>query len=258
MTPLINQPGQVMALEYLQQLAATGQEAQFGWDLGQAWDNFLGGNAIATFSWGDVGSLSQKPERSTITGNLGAAQIPCSTTWYDRETGETIENAEAPNCVGNTTGGSWHPVMSAFTDTPDLAYYFMAFHASGPVNFWNVTSGWTGVDPSSLSHLFPPRGTATVEQYTQYGFNPDDAVQYITAYGENLFNPPIFETYLRIPGTPEYWNILDIRLSEAMTGQSEAQAALDTVASEWDAVTDDLGRDAQIAIYQESIGYHPM
>ncbi len=34
MTPLINEPGHVMALEFLQELAATGQEAQFGWQLG--------------------------------------------------------------------------------------------------------------------------------------------------------------------------------------------------------------------------------
>ena len=60
-----------MALEFLQELAATGQEAQFGWQLGEAWDNFLGGNAIATFSWGDVGSLSQNTDRSAIRGVLG-------------------------------------------------------------------------------------------------------------------------------------------------------------------------------------------
>ncbi|MBC7815080.1 MAG: extracellular solute-binding protein [Burkholderiales bacterium] len=257
MTPLINGPGHVAALEYLQALAATGQEAQFGWELGEAWNNFLTGNAIATFSWGDVGSLSQKPETSTIMGTLGAGRIPCSTTWYDREAGEMVTDEENPNCVGNTTGGSWHPIMSAYTDSPELAYYFMAMQANPVINFWNVTAGWTGVDPSSLIHLFPPDGSADVAQYTQYGFNESDATEYITAYGANLFSMPITQTYIRIPGTPEYWTILDTRLSEAMTGQQTAQDALDLVAQEWDAVTDDIGRDSQLAIYQESIGYTP-
>jgi multiple sugar transport system substrate-binding protein len=255
MTPLINQPGPIAALEFLQQLAATGQEAQFGWELGEAWNNFLNGNAIATFSWGDVGSLSQKPDRSTIMGNLGASRIPCSTTWYDREAGAMVEDAENPNCVGNTTGGSWHPTMSAFTDTPELAYYFMAMQANPSINFWNVTSGWTGVDPSSLSHLFPPRGNATLEQYTQYGFNASDAEQYITAYGENLFSHPTYQTYLRIPGTPEYWTALDTRLAEAMTGQRTPQEALDLTAEEWNGITGDIGLESQLAIYQQSIGY---
>lgn len=257
MTPLINSPGHVAALEYLKELAATGSEAQFGWELAEAWDNFLNGNAVATFSWGDVGSLAQDPSRSTITGNLGGARIPCSERWYDRETGEFVEDAENPNCVGNTTGGSWYPVMSAFTDTPELAYYFMALHANRPINFFNVVYGWTGVDPGATYTLFEPTGTATIEDYENAGYNPDDAVEYITGYGENFFSHPIYQTYLRIPGTVEYWEILDTRLAQAMTDQSTPQEALDLVAQEWDEVTEDLGREDQIAIYQASIGYQP-
>ena len=257
MTPLINEPGHVAALEFLQELSATGSEAQFGWDLGAAWDNFLTGNAIATFSWGDVGSLAQDPDRSTITGLLGGARIPCSTTWYDREAGEFVEDAENPNCVGNTTGGSWFPVMSAFTDVPELGYWLMAMQASKPINTFNVYYGWTGVDPGATYTLFDPIGTATVEDYVNAGFDASDAEEYITGYGENFFSHPIYETYLRVPGTGEYWNILDVRLNQAMIEQFSAQEALDLVAQEWEEVTDDLEREDQIALYQAGIGYQP-
>jgi multiple sugar transport system substrate-binding protein len=255
MEPLINQPGNVAALEFLQELAATGASAQFGWELAEAWDNFLNGNAIATFSWGDVGSLAEDPSRSTITGNLGGARIPCSTTWYDRETGEMMTDEENPNCVGNTTGGSWHPVMSAFTDTPELAYYFMAMHANPSINFWNVTYGWTGVDPNSTTQLFPPRGSASVQDYVDAGYDASDAEEYITGYGENLFSHPIYQTYLRIPGTVEFWDTLDVRLNQVMTGQASAQEGLDLIADEWNAVNQDLGIDEQLALYRASIGY---
>jgi multiple sugar transport system substrate-binding protein len=257
MEPLINQPGNVAALEFLQELAATGSTAQFGWELAEAWDNFLNGNAIATFSWGDVGSLAEDPSRSTITGNLGGARIPCSTTWYDREAGEMMVDEENPNCVGNTTGGSWHPVMSSFTDTPELAYYFMAMQATPPINFWNVTYGWTGVDPNSTTQLFPPRGTASVQDYVDAGYNASDAEQYITGYGENLFSHPIYQTYLRIPGTVEFWDTLDVRLNQVMTGQATAEDGLNLIAQEWDAVNQDLGIDEQLALYRTSIGYQP-
>ncbi len=257
MTPLINQPGHVAALEYLIELAATGSPSQVGWELAEAWNNFLNGNAIATFSWGDVGSLAQDPSRSTITGKLGGARIPCSTRWYDRELGQFVENEEQPNCVGNTTGGSWFPVMSAFTDTPDLAYYFMAMHANRAINFWNVVYGWTGVDPGATYTMFPPIGTATIEDYVNAGYNASDAEQFITGYGENFFSHPIYQTYIRIPGTPQYWEILDTRLAQAMTGQLGPQEALDLVAQEWDAVTNDIGRAEQLEIYRASIGYNP-
>lgn len=258
MEPLINTPGNVAALEFLIELAATGSEAQFGWELAEAWDNFLNGNAIATFSWGDVGSLAEDPSRSTIQGLLGASRIPCSEVWYDRETGEFVEDAENPNCVGNTTGGSWHPVMSAFTDTPELAYYLMAMHANPEINFWNVIYGWTGVDPNSTSQLFPPRGTASVEDYVEAGYNANDAEEFITAYGENLFSFPIYQTYLRIPGTVTFWDTMDVRLNQVMTGQATPEEGLDLIAEEWNAVNEDLGMEQQLELYQAAIGYTPM
>jgi multiple sugar transport system substrate-binding protein len=258
MEPLINQPGHVRALEFLKELAATGQRAQLGWQLGEAWDNFLGGNAIATFSWGDVGSLSQDPNRSRIKGNLGASAILCSEEWYDRELGEFVTDSENPNCVGNTTGGSWHPTMSAFTDTPELAYYIMAMLANPSINFYNATTGWQGIDPSSAYQLYPPRGTASPEDYAAVGFDAGDMERYINAYGANVFDKPIYLTYLRIPGTLEYiQETLDIRLSEAMTDQLTPQEALDATARDWNRITDELGREEQLAIYQAAIGFNP-
>jgi len=257
LTPLINQPGHVAALEFLKELAATGDPAQFGWQLAEAWNNFLNGNAIATFSWGDVGSLAEDPSRSTIMGKLGGARIPCSERWYDREAGAFVEDAAHPNCVGNTTGGSWFPVMSAFTDTPELAYFFMSMQSDRPINFFNVYYGWTGVDPGATYDLFPPIGTASVDDYVNAGYNRDDALEYITGYGDNFFSFPIYETYLRIPGTENMWTILDTRLGQAMIGEKTPQEALDLVAQEWDQVNNDLGREDQLAVYQTGIGYTP-
>ena len=62
MKPLINSPGHVKALEFLQELHKTGPSAQVGWSLGEAWDYFLRGKSIFVFSWGDVGALCQDDE----------------------------------------------------------------------------------------------------------------------------------------------------------------------------------------------------
>lgn len=257
MTPVINSPGHVKALEFLKELAATGSRSQFGWELGEAWDNFLNGNAVALFSWGDVGSLAQDPNASTIQGKLGGTRILCSEVWYDREQGAFVEDAENPNCVGNLVGASWHGVISKYSQSQELAYYFLAMQATRPILFWNVVYGWTGVDPSSTTHLFPPAGEASVEDYAAAGYDPDDAASYITGYGDNLFTFPATQTYLRIPGTPEYWNILDIRLAQAMIDELTPQQALDSVFEEWEQITDDIGRDYLLDIYQRSIGYEP-
>lgn len=255
MTPLINSPGHVAALEYLIDLANTGSPSQVSWDLSEAWNDFLSGNAIATFSWGDIGSLSQDPGASNIQGLLGAARIPCSTTWYSRAQGTMLTDEANPNCIGNVVGGTWHPVISTASDVPELAYYLSAMMATPPISFWNTAYGWTGVDVGSTEHLFPPRGTATVEQYAATGYDAGDAKEFIEAYGDNLFSFETVQDFLRIPGSPAYWEALDVRLAEAMTGQSTAQEALDAAAADWEVITDDLGRDEQLSIYRSSISY---
>lgn len=257
MTPVINSPGHVRALEFLKELASYGSPSQLGWELGEAWDNFLNDNAVILFSWGDVGSLAQDPNFSTIQGLVGGAPIPCSEVWYDREIGEFVEDAENPNCVGNTVGASWHGVISKNSDNQDLAYYLLAMQAQPEILFWNVTYGWTGVDPSSSTHLFPPMGEASVEDYVAAGYHPDDVESYITGYGDNLFVHPISQTYLRIPGTPEYWQVLDERLAQAMIDELTPQEALDATAEDWEEITEDIGRDYLLEIYQDSIGYTP-
>ena len=256
MEPLINSPGHVRALETLIALSKAGPSAMWGWELGEAWADFLSGNAIMTFSWGDVGSLAQDPTQSVIQGKLGARGIPGTKFPYDLESGQFLELDE-PNMVGNQVGCSWHPVISKFAEDPDLAYYFVAWQSTPEINHWNVATGWTGVDPGTSYDWIEPVGSATVEEYVDGGFNGDDAVEFIGAYQNNFFDYPLFVTYLRIPGTPEMSEVIDVHLSEAVTGQVSAQEALDRTYDDWVRIIDDIGKEELLRLYQESIGYTP-
>ena len=89
--------------------------------------------------------------------------------------GEVVVDTDNPNCVGNTTGGSWHPTMSSFSENPELTYFYMALIANPSINFYNATTGWQGVDPCCTYQLYAPRGTAESEDYTAVGF---DAVRH--------------------------------------------------------------------------------
>ena len=125
MEPLVCSPGHVKALETLIALSKAGPSAMWGWELGEAWADFLSGNAIMTFSWGDVGSLAEDPSQSVIAGKLGARGIPGTKSPYNLET-KQFENLDKPNMVANQVGCSWHPVLSKFAKNPDLAAYWMA------------------------------------------------------------------------------------------------------------------------------------
>jgi multiple sugar transport system substrate-binding protein len=62
---------------------------------------------------------------------------------------------------------------------------------------------------------------------------------------------------MRIPGYFQYTEVLEIELSKALAGQEQPQAALDTIAREWNRLTDEIGRDKQLAAYRSSMGLPP-
>lgn len=253
MEPIINEPGHVRALEFLLKLAKTGPDAQIGWSLGEAWDFFLRGKAIMTFSWGDVGALAQDTTRSKIKGKLGTSILPGTNEVYDRGQKAFVKLAQ-PNVVGNTTGGSWHGVISKFSKNPDLAYHLLAFHATERISRWNAYNGWTGVDIGRRNQLLKPWGTNTLEGFLKAGWDKNDITDYNRAYHDNFFAKTILP-YLRIPGTFEYWVALDQVLSEAMAGRLNAKAALDRAVKDFKAITERLGRDRQLRIYRDSFNY---
>ncbi|HET6466884.1 MAG TPA: extracellular solute-binding protein [Geminicoccaceae bacterium] len=253
MTPLINRPGHVAALELLLQLAELGPGEQIGWRLPQAWEYFLRGKAVMTFSWGDLGALCQDPVRSQVRGNCAATVLPGSTRHWDLATGAWAETAN-PEPVGNTTGGSWHGVIAAQSQNQEAAYSFLALMATRPVSLWNVEHGWTGVDPGVRHQFPPPWGDARLADYIKAGWDQADVRDYLGAFAEN-FTAPTMLNYLRIRGTPDYWAALDRELAAALGHRKSAQQALDDVAAAWEAITDRLGRDEQRRAYQAAIGF---
>jgi multiple sugar transport system substrate-binding protein len=253
MTPLINSPGHVKALEYLKDLAQYGPAAQVSWSLGEAWDYFLRGKAIFNFSYGDVAPLAQDETRSKIRGKIGSAILPASDTYWDMNKKEFVTSTE-PRKVGNVTGGSWHGVVSSLSDHPEATYAFWSLMAIKPVSKWLATYGWDGVDPGYSYQFLEPVGEAKLEDYTKAGWDAEDVQQYLDAYYQN-FNAPVMLPYMRITGTQEYYDILDSNLSAAMSGAKTPQQALDDTAAGWQQVTDRLGRDKQLKAYQEAIGW---
>ena len=173
--------------------------------------------------------------------------------YYDHSTGEFVKT-ENPVPVGNTTGGSWHGVISAYSANPEATFSFLSLMAMKEVSLWSSQHGWTGVDPGYSYQFLKPLGEATVEEYVAAGWDAEDVKTYTQAYYDNFFADTIL-TYLRIPGTFEYWDILDKNLSGTMSGELTPQQALDQTAEAWEGVTDRVGRDSQLKYYQGAIGY---
>ena len=253
MTPLINSPGHVAALEHLIALNETGPIEQIGWRLPEAWNYFLRGKAVFIFSWGDLGSLCQDERRSRVRGQCGVAVLPGAERYWDLAQEAWVENT-TPSLVGNTTGSSWHGVVSALSENPDAAYSLLALMAIEPVSLWNAQHGWTGVDPGFRHQFLPPAGTADLVDYLEAGWSRADVEDYLDAY-HRTFTAPTMLPYLRIRGTAAYWSVLDRNLAAAVGGRMDAQEALDATAAAWEEITDRLGRQQQLEAYRAAIGF---
>ncbi len=250
MEPLINQPGNIKALENMIELLKFGPPGMKAWSMGEGFNFFVRGKAALAWNWGDIGSLAQE-KGSKIKGNCGCASLPGSMDVWDREHQKFVHRY---NLVGNTLGGSWHGVISRFSKNPEVVYDLYAFQASKPINTWNAMTGYTGIDFGRTFHFLPPYGQASVDDFVKFGWDATDIQEYTTAYYEN-FTAPIMLEYLRIPGAEEYWSSLDIHLSEAYVGRETPKEALDRVYDEWVKTTKSLGKAQQLKLYQESIGY---
>ncbi|CAN5522239.1 extracellular solute-binding protein [soil metagenome] len=257
MTPLITSPGHVAAINQLVDLVQYGPEAMLAWGLTESWDYFLSGQAAMTFTWGDLGALAQETEerggKSLVKGMTATSFIPGTMSYHNINTGEDVATEE-PNIVGNTTGGSWAPVISKYAASPEAAYYLCALMATEAKSKAYAARGFDGVDPGRTFHFPPPDGTGSIEDYVNAGWDEQDAVDYTSAYFR-IFGNDLQFPYLKIPGTFEYWLALDTHLSEAVTGQSSPEDALTAAASDFEDITERFGRDLQLASYRSSMGF---
>ena len=97
----------------------------------------------------------------------------------------------------------------------------------------------TGINPSRFSQF------EDVQMWIDAGFDEAGAEDYLDAV-QNTINHPNAVLDLRIRGSAEYLNVLDVEVSRALASEITAQEALDNVAAQWNEITDRLGRDEQL------------
>jgi len=251
MKPLISSEGHLRALEDYVKFLANGPSEQIGWTLEQGWSPFLSGHAVMEPTWGDLPTLAQNRAHSNVQGRVGATIIPGTTESFNPLTSQWEKSTL--NTVGNTNGGSWHGVISRRSKQQEAAYDFLAFMANKKNAFFNVTNGWTGVQPGMKYEYFAPVGTGRVEEWENQGWDKDDAAAYLNAYYANLILAAQ-QIYLRIPGAAEYWNELDVRISSVLSGARKPKEALDDIYQAWEQITERYGRESQKKLYAESYG----
>ena len=82
---------------------------------------------------------------------------------------------------------------------------------------------------------------------------PEFIASYLASQADS-YNHPNGAIEPRIPGIFQYYVAAETELARAFAGEVTAQEALDAAAAAWEQITDDLGRESQIELYQAALG----
>ena len=125
------------------------------------------------------------------------------------------------------------------------AWAIAAFLGGKDISIWTVAYP-SGFQPYRNSHF-------DVSEWVATGYPEDFATNYL-ASEQNSYNHPNAAIEPRIPGIFQYYSAAEDELAKAFAGQVDAQTCADNIAAAWEAITDQIGRDQQLALYQASLG----
>lgn len=251
-------PAFIRALELFNETTQYGPADELTLDLNSTRDLFLTGRCALTMDWGDIGSLSIDPERSTMQDRVGTIVIPGSTEVLDRTTGEMVacDATHCPNAIDGVNYapfaafGGWGGAVSAAADQPvkDAAYAFFSYLNQPAQSNVDVTIGASGYNPYRLSQF------EQLDAWVASGFSEEAAANYLGAIEGSLSSPNMVLD-MSIPSTNRYLQVaLDTVVSQYLAGEFTAEEAAQEVFNQWQEISDEVGREAQHAAYLASLG----
>lgn len=247
MTPQVNNPGWVRALEEYIAIREFGDPNMINYDVADTRNLFPTGGGVLNIDWGDVGPIAEDEDLSLVVGDTGYAVLPGGDEYWDYEAGEWVTPEDGVNRAPFIAFGGWIVSVAADSDVKEAALDFAAFLTSKELVGELAVTGGTGVNPSRFSQL------ENLDLWVDAGWSEEAAEDYLSAVLDTI-NHPNATLDLRIPGSSEYLSQLDAEIARALAGEISAQEALDNTAVIWDEITDRLGRDSQLELYVAAVG----
>lgn len=248
MTPQVNNPGWVRALEDYIHSVELGPPEQVNWDVADTRNYFPTGMSVFNIDWGDVGPISIDENVSLVKGKVGFAPLPGGDQYWDYEAGEWVTPESGVNEAPFIAFGGWIIGVAADSDVKEAAWDFAAFMADPELVKVLAVTGGTGINPARFSQF------EALDLWVGAGFDEESAQDYLDAVLTGI-NHPNAVLDLRITGTAEYQQTLDVEITRAIAGEISPQEALDNAAAAWNEITDRLGRENQLDQYRNSVGY---
>ncbi len=254
--PLTNNDAFSKALDIYKTLSTLGPPDLLNDDVGATRGLFTGGRCALSMDWGDIGPLAVDPATSKVMDKVGAAILPGSKEVLDRASGKLVP-CDAKTCPYATNGinhapfasfGGWAGAINNNSKVKDAAYDFLAYVSAPAQSNTDVTIGKTGFNPYRLSQF------QNLAPWLKSGMSEKAARNYLGAIEDSLSSPNMVLD-LRIPQNQYYQQtVLDTAIAQFLAGEIDKPTAMKQITDQWNAKTDELGRDKQLASYKATLG----
>jgi len=248
MTPRVNNPAFVRAIQEVMDIMDTYPADQINADPGTtAFQQFLAGTGSSLAWWGDVGSSARTSDTSVVGDVVGFDTLPGADEVYNSKTGEW---EQTPNEAPNMAYIGWGVYVMAKVDGDEKkhkAAWSAAAHLGGKdLSLW-ASAYPSGFQPYRQSHF-------QFEEWEEAGYDRAYVEDYLGSNADS-YNHPNAAIEPRIPGIFQYYSVAEDELAKGFAGQyGSAQETADAIAAAWEKITDQIGRESQIALYKASIG----
>ncbi len=256
MTPKINSPAFVRALDDMIAAVPWAPADQTNADLLKVYGDFLSGTGTMSHWWSDIGPNVHTNPASIVQGKVDFSILPGSPDVYNWSTGEW------DTVTGTGAKGELGPYNYApYTAFLGFGLYVMNVAEERGVSeaAWDLVKHLTGKDISMWMMVYPSganpwrKSHFNAAEWTIAGYPEEYAQRYLDSVIDSYSHPNRIID-MRIPGTGQYWILLEDAWTRAITGEIDAQTALDEAAAAWSELTDELGRPTQQELYQASLG----
>jgi multiple sugar transport system substrate-binding protein len=254
MRPLIDGPPFVRALGELAATASVNKAKGDPVTPQGAFQALLDGRSAMAIGWpsGAEGTLPGHAAQSRA--HCGFAELPGSRDVYDVGEAKWISQ-KTPDDLRATllaTSGRLGCVVKS-SKHPQAGARLLAWLSLGDQKDRSASIPSTH---SNSTTLFRHTQVSAARRWVDPQLDRTAASQYARAVRASLRRKR-YLTVVRLPGSDRYMTALDVSVAEVLAGRQTPHEALQKAASQWQAITDELGVDGQRRAYERSLGLEP-
>jgi multiple sugar transport system substrate-binding protein len=241
----INNPGWLRAVQEYKEISSFGPPDVLSFSIVEARNAFLSGRTAMALDWGDIATIAPDTARSKVAGKVGYFVLPGTRQIWNSRLWEW-EDVDTIYKAPFLAFGGWIAGVPKNSRNKEAAWDYIMWLSSTENSLHDVTTSGTGINPYRFTHF------TSIDAWTQ-ALSMSAASEYLEVVRGSLDSPHVAMD-LRIRGFYRYTEALEDELTRILQGESEVVEGMTRAASAWEAITDDLGREQQLADYRADMG----